>query len=124
VAHLETTLALGHPDVAGIQLALGEIRTAQGDYAGAIAALEAAAAVSDDVTMPAIEVRLGRVQDRRGDSAAAASHLDAAIGALDQQNAASGPVNGPLLAEALVERAAVAQRAHELGPEIWKLVAW
>ncbi|MBF8289646.1 MAG: hypothetical protein HW391_614, partial [Chloroflexi bacterium] len=30
--HFETALALGHPDVAGLQLALGEVRTAQGDY--------------------------------------------------------------------------------------------
>ena len=41
-AHLETAIGLGHPEVAGIQLLLGEVRMALGDYAGAIAALEAA----------------------------------------------------------------------------------
>ena len=44
--HLETALALGHPDVAGLQVAIGEVRTALGDYAGAIASLEAAAGVA------------------------------------------------------------------------------
>jgi len=41
--HLSAALALRHPDLVGIQLAIGEVRTALGDYAGAIAALEAAA---------------------------------------------------------------------------------
>ncbi|HEY6568948.1 MAG TPA: AAA family ATPase, partial [Candidatus Limnocylindrales bacterium] len=63
-AHLETALALGHPDAAGIEVALGEVRTARGDYAGAIAALEAAAAVTDAPGLPAIELRLGRVHAR------------------------------------------------------------
>ena len=44
--HLETALALGHPDVVGHRDAIGEVRTALGDYAGAVAALEAAAAVT------------------------------------------------------------------------------
>jgi DNA-binding SARP family transcriptional activator/tetratricopeptide (TPR) repeat protein len=102
-AFLETALALGHPDVAGIQVELGEIRTAQGDYAGAIAALEAAASVAGDRDLPGIELRLGRVHARRGDDATAASHLDAAIEALDHGGAADAT-----LARALVERALVA----------------
>ncbi|HEU4919574.1 MAG TPA: AAA family ATPase [Candidatus Limnocylindrales bacterium] len=108
---LETALALGHPDVAGIQQALGEIRTAEGNYAGAIAALEAAAAVAEEPALPGIELRLGRVHARRGDLAAAASHLDAAVDAL---RLASRPGDARLLARALVERAVVAQRAGEL----------
>ena len=85
-SHLESALALGHPDVAGIETVLGEIRTAQGDYAGAVAALEAAAAVADEGGLPAIELRLGRVHARRGDPVTAASHLDAAIEALDTRD--------------------------------------
>jgi DNA-binding SARP family transcriptional activator/tetratricopeptide (TPR) repeat protein len=114
VAHLETALALGHPDIGGIHLALGEIRTAQGDYAGAIAALEAAAAVSDEETLPAIEVRLGRIHARRGDTAAAASHLDAAIEALEQEDTAASPARAYVLLRALIERAATAVRAHDV----------
>ena len=108
-AHLETALALGHPDVAGIQLALGEVRTAVGDYAGAIAALEAAAAIADEGELPGVELRLGRVHARRGDLAAAASHLDAAIEA-----GLSTRDDHRLLARALVERSVVAHRAGGL----------
>ncbi len=114
-AHLETALALGHPDVAGIQIALGEVRTAEGDYAGAIAALEAAAAVSDDRGLPGIELRLGRVHARRGDPSTAASHLDAAIEALDAADTndrARGREATPV--HALVERALVAISVGDL----------
>jgi DNA-binding SARP family transcriptional activator/tetratricopeptide (TPR) repeat protein len=108
---LETALALGHPDIAGIQLALGEIRTAEGDYAGAIAALEAAAAVAEAAALPSVELRLGRVHARRGDLVAAASHLDAVVDAVRR---AHGPGDDRLLARTLVERAVVAHRAGEL----------
>jgi DNA-binding SARP family transcriptional activator/tetratricopeptide (TPR) repeat protein len=114
-AHLETALALGHQDVGGIQLALGEIRTAHGDYAGAVAALEAAAAVTDEATLPSVEVRLGRVHARRGDFAAAASHLDTAIEALELDDPAASPIRAQVLARALVERAATAVRARDPG---------
>ena len=53
--HLETALALGHPDVGGLQLALGEVRTALGDYPGAIAALETAAALATEARLATIE---------------------------------------------------------------------
>jgi len=109
--HLETALALGHPDIAGIQLALGEIRTAQGEYVGAIAALEASAAVAVADALPAVELRLGRVHARRGDLVTAASHLDAAIEELEER---SGAGDADLLVRSLVERAVVAHRAGDL----------
>ena len=109
-SHLETALALGHPDIAGIEVALGEIRTAQGDYAGAIVALEAAAAATDDAGLPALELRLGTVHARRGDPLTAASHLDAAIDALD----AGGEAGRQTLTHALVERALVAIGQRDL----------
>lgn len=112
-AHLETALALGHPDVMGIQMALGEIRTIQGAYAGAIAALEAAASLSGQDGLAAIEVRLGRVHARRGELSTAASHLDIAIEALGSIGA-SAPDEPALLVAALVERSAVALRAGDL----------
>ena len=113
-SHLETALALGHPDVGGIQLALGEIRTALGDYAGAITALEAAAAVTDEADLPMIEVHLGRIHARRGDLVAAVSHLDAAIETLERQEPTASSTRAPVLARALVERAATAVRAHDV----------
>jgi predicted ATPase len=111
--HLETALALGHPDALGIQVALGEIRTTQGAYAGAIAALESAAALSDQDALPAIEVRLGRAHARRGELATAASHLDIAIDGIELLGA-SAAEDPALLVTALVERAAVAIRAGDL----------
>ena len=103
--HLSAALALGHPDVVGLELSVGEVRTALGDYAGAIAALEAAAAASDDAALPSIELRLGRVHARRGDVQTAASHLDAAL---------EGTSASPERAAMLVERGAVALRAGDL----------
>ena len=108
-SHLETALALGHPDVAAIQVAIGEVRTAQGDYPAAIAAFEAAAAVARPTELPGVELQLGRVHARRGDLVTAASHLDAAVESL------AGPGDWPsgTLPRALVERALVAQRAGD-----------
>jgi DNA-binding SARP family transcriptional activator/tetratricopeptide (TPR) repeat protein len=102
----EAALALGHPDVAGLQVAIGEVRTALGDYAGATAALEAAAAIAPAPAVAGIELRLGRVHARRGDVATAASHLDAALEGLAADDEARGAV--------LIERGAVALRAGQL----------
>jgi DNA-binding SARP family transcriptional activator/tetratricopeptide (TPR) repeat protein len=107
LGHLETALALGYPDVAGLQVEIGELRTALGDYAGAIGALEAAAALTDDAGLAGVELRLGRVHARRGDLATAASHLDAAL-----DGAATARQDG-LAARILVERSVVALRAGD-----------
>ena len=104
LAHLEMSLALGHPDVAGLQVTIGEVRTALGDYAGAIAAFEAAASLVPYAVLSEIELRLGQVHARRGDVATAASHLDAALEGADDR----------LRPSVLVERGAVALRADEL----------
>jgi tetratricopeptide (TPR) repeat protein len=102
--HLETALALGHPDVAGVQVSIAEVRMALGDYAGANAALEAAAGLVAEDELPGIELRLGQVHARRGDVTTAASHLDAAI---------AGPDPGVRLT-ALIERGTVAVRAGDI----------
>ena len=102
--HLETARALGHPDAAGLEVAIGEVRTALGDYAGAIAAFEAAAGGAPESSLPQIELRLGQVHARRGDVATAASHLDAALAGADDR----------LRPTVLVELGAVALRAGEL----------
>ncbi|HKF85038.1 MAG TPA: AAA family ATPase, partial [Candidatus Limnocylindrales bacterium] len=106
LGHLEAALALGHPDAIGVEVEIGEVRTALGDYAGAIAALEAAAASADAAALPLIELRLGRVHARRGDTATAASHLDAALEATPEGSAERATI--------LVERGAVALRAGDL----------
>ncbi len=102
--HFETALALGHPEAAGLQVAVGDVRTALGDYAGAVVAFEAAAGLAADSDLPGIELRLGHVHGRRGDVATATSHLDAALAGADHR----------LMPTVLVERGAVALRAGEL----------
>jgi tetratricopeptide (TPR) repeat protein len=104
LGHLEKAVALGHPDAAGLQVAIGEVRTALGDYAGAVAALEAAAGLVDEAALPAIELLLGRIHARRGDVDTAASHLDEALAGADEH----------LRPAVLLERGAVALRAGEL----------
>jgi tetratricopeptide (TPR) repeat protein len=111
--HLETALALGNPDVAVIQVALGEVRASLGDYTGAIAALEGAAGLLPGTDLPGVDVRLGRIHLRRGDLVAAASYLDTAIVALEQKPDMD-PAATRLLTQALVERAATAERAGDL----------
>jgi DNA-binding SARP family transcriptional activator/tetratricopeptide (TPR) repeat protein len=104
LGHLETALALGHPDVAGVQVSIAEVRMALGDYPGAVAALEAAAGLVGEGDLPGIELKLGQVHARRGDVVTAASHLDAAIAGSDPRARLS----------ALVERGTVALRAGDL----------
>jgi tetratricopeptide (TPR) repeat protein len=104
---LETALALGHPDVAALQVEIGELLMIRGDYAGAVSALEAAAALAPDADLPDVELRLGRVHARRGDMRTAASHLDAAI---DGMEARTDAASRPLLSRTLAERAVVAVR--------------
>jgi DNA-binding SARP family transcriptional activator len=79
--HYEAALGLGHPAVAELHELLGELSTLRGDYAGAIAHLEAAAAndlATNDGRAATIEHRLALVHARRGDWQRAASHADVA----------------------------------------------
>jgi DNA-binding SARP family transcriptional activator/tetratricopeptide (TPR) repeat protein len=106
--HLETALALGHPEVGAIELAIGDLATARGDYLRALTAYERAAALAAAADLPEVELRLGRLQARRGELAAAMSHLDAA---LDGTAADDSPLTHRRL---LVERGIVALRAGDL----------
>ncbi len=111
LAHLETAIALGHPDAASLQIQIGELLMTRGDYAGAIRSLEAAASVVPDEELPGVELRLGRVHARRGDLPTAAGHLEAAIAGMANPQ---DPSTWGLLSRTLVERAAVAARAGDL----------
>ncbi len=104
----EAAVALRHPDTAGLQTYLGEARATAGDYPGAIAALEAAAALVDPAALPEIELRLGRVHARRGDVPAATSHLEAALAGLGD------PAIDAAARRALAERSLVALRAGDI----------
>lgn len=79
LSHLRAALALGHPDVAGLQVQIGDLLTLSGDYSGAQGSLEAAAADSRPDQLPQVEHRLGRLHHRRGDYALARAHLERAL---------------------------------------------
>jgi len=71
--HLEAALALGHPDVAGINERMGDLLTLQGDYVGALARYEVAA------QRPEVEHKVGGIHQRRGDWAASRARFEAAL---------------------------------------------
>jgi DNA-binding SARP family transcriptional activator/tetratricopeptide (TPR) repeat protein len=104
LAAFEAASSLGHPDELGLALAIGDVRTRLGDYPGALASLEAAAAIAAADRLASIERMLGRIQLRRGDLVAADSHLRAAIAALDPM----APV--ARRSELLADRSVVAHR--------------
>jgi DNA-binding SARP family transcriptional activator len=78
--HLEAALALGSPDTAALHERIGDLRTLVGDYAGALASYESAAAEGGDLAI--LEHKLGGVYGRRGEwersEARLAMALDAA----------------------------------------------
>jgi tetratricopeptide (TPR) repeat protein len=86
--HLRTALALGHPDRAGLLTEVGDLLTVTGDYPGALASLEAAAAESPGAGAE-VAHRLGRLQHRRGEYALAERHLTDALEATPAGDAAA-----------------------------------
>jgi tetratricopeptide (TPR) repeat protein len=80
--HLESALALGSPDAAGLHERIGDLRTLVGDYAGALASYESAAAECEGGDLAMLEHKIGGVYGRRGEwersEARLAMALDAA----------------------------------------------
>jgi DNA-binding SARP family transcriptional activator/predicted ATPase len=74
--HLQSALALGHPDRAALQAAIGDLETLRGDYGAALAAYRAAAA---NAPSGELEHRLGQVHHRRGEWPLAERHFRAAL---------------------------------------------
>jgi tetratricopeptide (TPR) repeat protein len=105
IDHNEAALSMGHPNVAGLRGAIGRLRTRLGDYAGAITALEAAAAAADDADLPEVERLIAGAQLRRGDLVAAARHLEAALG---------GATEPALTTRVLVDQSVVLRLAGDL----------
>jgi DNA-binding SARP family transcriptional activator len=65
--HLEAALALGSPDTAALHERIGDLRTLVGDYAGALASYESAAAECELDQLAAIEHKIGGVYGRLGE---------------------------------------------------------
>ncbi len=102
--HLEAALALGHPDLAELHEALGEVLMLLGDYDGALAHLEGALGLATPEREARLDHRLAMVLARRGDRARADRYLVAALVAL-------GPEGDPRTrAQVMVDRSAIAQR--------------
>lgn len=78
-------LTLGHPDVAGLREARGDVATLRGTYRVGIGEYEGAAALVEGAALARIEHKLGSVYSRLGDRRAAQSYFDAALrGAADE----------------------------------------
>lgn len=118
--HLEATLALGLPDVAGVHERIGDLRTLTGDYAGALAAYDAAVAFGDVASRARLDHKAGEVHQRRGDRERAELRFNAALDGV-------GPDQPGLRARVLADlgltlhRAAETDRAAALAREALEL---
>lgn len=101
--HYESALALGDPDVAGVNAALGDLDTLTGDYPAALARYEAAAAHADADERAPIEHRIARLHLRRGELELADARLVTAIARLGDRERS----------HALADRSLVARRAGD-----------
>ncbi len=80
IAHYETALALGHPDLSLLHEAIGDLLTLRGEYRGALAAYDAAAAHCAQPHAGRLEHKLGGIHERRGDWQRAERHYQQALG--------------------------------------------
>jgi tetratricopeptide (TPR) repeat protein len=106
IEHAGAALALGHPDGLALHTLIGRARTRLGDYDGAVAAFEAAAARASEAELPGIELAIGRARLRRGDLAGADRHL-----ATVADDAAAPPA---VAARAWVDRSVIRRRAGDV----------
>jgi tetratricopeptide (TPR) repeat protein len=120
IEHGHAARALGYPHRAELHAAIGELQTLEGDYAGALASYETAAADCAPEELAGIEHRLGQVHHRRGDWTLARSHFEAALAAAAKDDVA---LRAHICADlSLTERnggdrvraAALAERAREM----------
>ena len=82
LTHLRAALALDHPEPWIVHRRLGSVLTLTGDYSGAHASYETAAALGPRTALPEIEHQLGNVCDRRGRWELAEAHYREAATAL------------------------------------------
>jgi DNA-binding SARP family transcriptional activator/predicted ATPase len=78
---LEQALALGYPDAAEVHERIGDLCTLLGDYGGALAGYESAAALCEPAALAAIEHKIGGVHQRRGEWERAEARFLAALDA-------------------------------------------
>jgi DNA-binding SARP family transcriptional activator len=106
IEHAGAALALGHQDGLALHSLIGRARTRLGDYDGAVAAFEAAAARASEAELPGIELAIGRARLRRGDLAGADRHLATVV-----DDAAAPPA---VAARAWVDRSVIRRRGGDV----------
>ena len=114
--HLEAALALGDADAADLHERIGDLRVLVGDYAGARAAYETAAAHADANALARLEHKLGGVHHRRGEWERAEARFAVALEAL---RADDGALRARILADVslTVHHAGRPERARALAAE-------
>ena len=103
LAHFREALGLRHDDPAMLHEEIGDLLTLAGDYAGALGAYEAAAALAPSERLASIAHRIGLVHHRRGDWELAESSFAEALAALPEDATA-------LEARILADRSLTAHR--------------
>lgn len=111
LAQYQMALAMGHPDAASIQTAIGDQYTLLGRYDEAFVAYETAAALSAGVYLGVIEGKLGNLHQRLGRWERAERHYEAAVGALSAGRSDTGAGD---LAGLYAEWSLVARRRGDL----------
>jgi tetratricopeptide (TPR) repeat protein len=89
LAHFRASLALGHPDPAGLHEAIGDLLTLLGEFGAAQQSYETAAALTLPDALARLERKLGAIYHRRGDWDLAESHFAAALARLDEDTPAA-----------------------------------
>jgi DNA-binding SARP family transcriptional activator/predicted ATPase len=114
--HLDAALALGYPDTAALHERIGELRTLVGDYAGALASYESAAAHADAGAVARIEHKLGGVHQRRGEWDRAEARFAVALETADPRD---GALRARILADLALtlHQSGGAERAAEVAEE-------
>ena len=79
IVHYETALALGHSDPSLLHEAIGDLLMLGGEYRGALAAYDAAAAHCPPPRAGRLEHKLGGIHERRGDWQRAERHYQQAL---------------------------------------------
>ena len=117
--HLGRALALGYPDAAAVHERVGDLRTLVGDYTGALASYEIAAAQCEPEGLAPVEHKLGDVHHRRGEWERAEARF---LAALEVATGASG-LRARIQADLALtlHHAGRSERAHLLAREALEL---
>jgi DNA-binding SARP family transcriptional activator len=115
--HYRAAAALGDPDTAGLQAAVGDLETLLGNYDAALAAYTLAAGAAPASERWGIEQKLGAVCARRGDWDGAERHLAAAQEGLGTGGAQSRRAGLAVDRSLVAHRQGRAGAAQELAAE-------